>query len=79
VFPNDIDPARQDFRIEVAERLGAISGKALSKAATKKLMATEEVRGLDQVLSSRLFKGSVDPLAVKQQLEEQQQQQPAAA
>jgi hypothetical protein len=79
VFPNDIDAARRDFRIEVAERLGATRGKMLSKAATKKLMASEEVRGVDQVLSSRLFKGSVDPMAVKQQLEEQQQQQPAAA
>jgi hypothetical protein len=54
---------------------------AAAAAATKKLMAGEEVRGVDQVLSSRLFKGSVDPMAVKQQLEEQQQQQqqPAAA
>lgn len=75
VFPNDIDAARRDFRIEVAERLGASRGKALSTAATKKLMAAEEVRGVEQVLSSRLFKGAVrDPQAVRQQLEQQQQQ-----
>lgn len=77
VFPGDIEPAKRDFRIEVAEKLGATRGKPLSKAAMKRLMATEEVRGADQVLASPLFKDIADPEQVKQRLE-QQQQQPAA-
>lgn len=76
-----MDLPDRDFRFEVAEALGNMRGKPLSRAVTTKLLEKESVRGVDQVLASPMFKGTVDPLQVKQRIEEQQQQQqqPAAA
>lgn len=72
-------PAR-DFRFEVAETLGNMRGQPLSKAVTTKLLQKESLRNVDHVLASPMFQGTVDPLQLKQQIaDKQQQQQPAAA
>eukprot|EP00879_Flechtneria_rotunda_P012631 GHRR01013189.1.p1 GENE.GHRR01013189.1~~GHRR01013189.1.p1 ORF type:complete len:228 (+),score=91.79 GHRR01013189.1:892-1575(+) len=75
VFLNDIDARERDFRIEVAESLGELRGKPLSTKATKALMATEEVRGVDQVLDSPLLKEIDDKLHVREKVDEVQQQE----
>lgn len=74
-----MDPAAQDFRFEVAEALGSLRGKPLDKSVVKKLVNKEQVRAVDQVLASPVFKGTVDPLQFKQEIEEKQQQQQRTA
>ncbi|KAF8071137.1 hypothetical protein HT031_001219 [Scenedesmus sp. PABB004] len=79
VFPGDMEPASRDARLAVAQRLEDARGRPLSRGALNRLLASERVRGADQVLAGRLLQGAGDPVQVKlrieQQREEREQQQ----
>lgn len=64
----------RDPRLQVAKALGDLRDQPLSREVTAKLFKKESLRNADLVLASPVFKG-VDPLELKQQIEERQEQQ----
>eukprot|EP00877_Chromochloris_zofingiensis_P001037 jgi/Chrzof1/10934/Cz05g17220.t1 len=72
-FDKDAAPGDVDFRDVALDAINQARGRPLSKRAANTLRQQEELRNVDHVLTSPLFKDVLDPVEVRAKLQEQSQ------